>query len=181
VKTFERVPGATVEGTAPANTTVTASVRMEMPSSNSTFTYRQQATTDEQGTFEMTLPYSTTGYDQWGVSEGYTNVSVRATGPYQFSTPRRLSSENLSVTRYNASAEIPEGAVVGEDEDPVRVTLEKQVVSNPEGATNGSDDGTDTNTTDDGGTSGGSTNDTSSAREPIAPPSSTDPRARATG
>ncbi|PSQ36533.1 oligosaccharyl transferase, archaeosortase A system-associated [Halobacteriales archaeon QS_9_70_65] len=77
VKTFERVEGATIEGTGPANTEVRADVVMEIPTTGQTFTYRQFAETDEQGNFEMTVPYSTTGYDEYGTEAGYTNVSVR--------------------------------------------------------------------------------------------------------
>src|SRR5699024_4834526 len=101
VKTFERVPGARVTGTGPANTTVTANVEMKLPGTASspiaqatggsndsanTFEYHQRARTGSDGTFTMTLPYSTTGYENWGPKQGATNVSVRATGPYTFST-----------------------------------------------------------------------------------------------
>ncbi|MFW5937495.1 MAG: oligosaccharyl transferase, archaeosortase A system-associated, partial [Halanaeroarchaeum sp.] len=138
VKLFERVPGATVEGQGPADTEVTAQVEMEVPSRNTTFNYTQYAQTDEDGTFEMTLPYSTTGYDEYGVEEGYTNVSVRATGPYEFSTAPS-ADENLTVTMHSASANVTEGQVVGEDDAPVTVELEEQVISEPEGAQNETD------------------------------------------
>jgi dolichyl-diphosphooligosaccharide--protein glycosyltransferase len=134
VKAFERVEGATAEGTGPANTTVTASVEMRSPAANSTFTYRQQARTDENGQFTMTLPYATTGYDEWGTEEGYTNVSVRATGPYRFSTSPRINrSENFTVSRYQATADVSEAKVVGEDQEPVTVSLQEVVISEPQG------------------------------------------------
>jgi len=145
VKTFERVDGATVEGTGPPNATVTASVRMEMPVANSTFTYRQQATTGENGEFTMTLPYSTTGYENWGPEQGYTNVSVRATGPYRIATQPTVD-DNLTTRRYSATVNVTEAQVIGEDDDPVQATLEEEVLSQPEGSTN-----------------------TSSARRPVAP------------
>jgi dolichyl-diphosphooligosaccharide--protein glycosyltransferase len=138
VKLFERVPGATVEGSGPANTTVTAQVEMEVPSRNSTFTYKQYAETGADGTFEMTLPYSTTGYENWGVEEGYTNVSIRATGPYTFSTGL-TADENMTISRYTASANVTEGQVVGEEDAPVSVDLERQIVSQPDGANNSTD------------------------------------------
>ncbi|MBX0294011.1 oligosaccharyl transferase, archaeosortase A system-associated [Haloarcula nitratireducens] len=122
-KIFERVPGATVEGTGPANTTVTASVQMRNHETNETFVYRQQARTDANGNFEMTLPYSTTGYDEWGTEAGYTNVSVRAEGPYQFSTP--ASFQNESITRSTGTADVSEGQVIGETQSPVTVELEE--------------------------------------------------------
>jgi len=129
VKTFERVPGATVEGSgAPPNTNLTARVRMRTTSNNGTFVYRQHARSDENGEFTMTLPYSTTGYENWGTEEGYTNVSVRADGPYEISTPSDVERENGTVVsrRYNATVHVPEGAVIGEDTEPVAVTLEEQ-------------------------------------------------------
>lgn len=138
VKTFERVPGTTVEGEGPANATVTASVEMRMPASNQTFTYTQQAQTDQQGNFEMTLPYSTTGYDQFGPENGHTNVSVRATGPYTISTPFTL--ENDTIVRHQATANVTEAQVVGAEEGPVQVTLEEQR-STP-GGENGSENET---------------------------------------
>lgn len=122
VKTFERVPGATVEGTGPANTTVTAQVRMSPTGKNTSFVYRQQAQTGPDGTFTMTLPYSTTGYEQWGTEQGYTNVSVKSAGQYQFFTSPEPQGNN-SFVYYNATSEVSEGKVVGEDGSPVSVEL----------------------------------------------------------
>ncbi|MFC7141803.1 oligosaccharyl transferase, archaeosortase A system-associated [Halosimplex aquaticum] len=123
VKAFERVPGATIEGEAPANSNVTAAVQMEVPSTNSTFVYRQKAKTGDDGTFTMTVPYSTMGYDEWGTEEGYTNASVRATGPYQFRTG--VQSNETHSFRYVGSANVTEGQVIGENETATTVTLEK--------------------------------------------------------
>jgi oligosaccharyl transferase (archaeosortase A-associated) len=128
VKTFERVPGATVEGQGPPNTTVEATVEMRMPTtSNTTFDYTQQAKTNAQGEFTMTLPYSTTGYEQWGTEDGATNVSVQATGPYTFRTP--VTSTGDSASRWNATAEISEGAVIGRTNETVSVDLQRESVS----------------------------------------------------
>ncbi|EMA44719.1 oligosaccharyl transferase, archaeosortase A system-associated [Halococcus saccharolyticus] len=137
VKTFERVPGAAVEGTGPANTTVEATVEMRMPGSESTFNYTQQATTDDQGEFTMTLPYSTTGYEQWGTEQGATNVSVQATGPYTFQTPVEGGSDNAS--RWNATAEVSEGAVIGRTNESVTVDLQQESVSIPADTSAGND------------------------------------------
>ena len=143
VKTFERVPGATVEGTGPANATVTAEVRMRMPGSNETFTYVQRAETDADGQFTMTLPYSTTGYDQWGTDEGYTNTSVRATGPYEFRTAAQ--SQDGTTTVYNASADVSEGQVLGEDDSAVQVELtESAVIESRQAGNESADAGTAT-------------------------------------
>ncbi|SIR17635.1 dolichyl-diphosphooligosaccharide--protein glycosyltransferase [Haladaptatus litoreus] len=133
VKTFERVEGATVEGTGPANTNITASVRMQTDT-GSAFTYTQMAQTDENGEFTMTLPYSTTGYDQWGTDEGYTNVSVRATGPYEFRTPQTAGEDGFEFT--NGTAQVSEAQVLGEDDSPVTVSVDQQQTIPVEGANN---------------------------------------------
>jgi len=128
-KVFERVEGATVEGEGPANTTVEASVEMNVPTRNSTFTYRQRAEIGADGTFEMNLPYSTSGYDEWGTEAGYTNVSTRANGSYSFTTSPYNGGENDSTVMYGSgSLDVPEGAVIGEDDDALAVELETQPV-----------------------------------------------------
>ncbi|WP_410764636.1 oligosaccharyl transferase, archaeosortase A system-associated [Haloferax sp. DFSO60] len=126
VKTFERVPGATVQGSgAPANSVVTASVQMRDLTTNTTFTYTQQVETDENGEFTMTLPYSTTGYDDYGPDNGYTNVSVRATGGYTFATPTTVT-DNTTFVNYQASdVSVDEGLVNGAEDGTVEVTLER--------------------------------------------------------
>ncbi|PSP98348.1 oligosaccharyl transferase, archaeosortase A system-associated [Halobacteriales archaeon QS_4_70_19] len=151
LKTFERVEGATVQGQGPANTNVTATVRMRIPTNGRTFTYQQQARTDEGGSFTMTLPYSTEGYDQFGPEEGRTNVSVRAAGPYTFTTSPQANQS--AIVSYQATANVSEAQVIGVDEEPVTVELQERVVNQPN---NGSDDsGTDGNSgTDDGSTDG---------------------------
>ncbi|MFW6384466.1 MAG: oligosaccharyl transferase, archaeosortase A system-associated, partial [Halodesulfurarchaeum sp.] len=159
VKLFERVPGATVEGEAPANTTVTAEVEMATgsPIGSENFTYTQHAETGEEGEFEMTLPYASTGYEDWGPEEGYTNVSVQATGPYEFTTPTSVDQASMNITQANASVHVPEGAVIGED-GPIDVTLEEQVVRSLE---EGQDNETATNeTTTNDTVTDGSTEDT---------------------
>ncbi|WP_423744949.1 oligosaccharyl transferase, archaeosortase A system-associated (plasmid) [Haladaptatus sp. SPP-AMP-3] len=133
VKTFERVPGATVQGTGPADTTITASVKMNSPDGG-TFTYTQQAKTDGDGTFTMTLPYSTTGYEKWGTEKGYTNVSVRAVGPYEFSTPKTFGDDG--ITFKNATAQVTEGQVIGENTNPVTVSVDQQQTVPVGGANN---------------------------------------------
>ncbi|WP_458188197.1 oligosaccharyl transferase, archaeosortase A system-associated [Haladaptatus sp. NG-WS-4] len=132
VKAFERVPGATVQGTGPANTTITASVRMQ--SDSGTFTYTQKARTDQNGKFTMTLPYSTTGYEKWGTEKGYTNVSVRAAGPYEFRTPMKAGDGGF--TFQNGTAQVTEGQVLGENDEPVTVSVNQQQTIQPGGANN---------------------------------------------
>jgi len=143
VKMFERVEGAEVTGTAPANTTVTATVELNLTQmtssqdgSHPTFTYRQHAETGPDGEFTMTLPYSTTGYENFGPENGHTNVSVRAAGPYEFSTGNTTAEDGLTVVNWNATADVTEAQVLGESEDSVTVDLERNVVDEPEGAQN---------------------------------------------
>ena len=146
VKVFERVDGATIEGTAPTNTTVTARVEMNAPTNNETFTYTQRAETGEDGTFTMTVPYSTTGYDQWGPENGHTNVSTRATGDYQFTTGIQRADDG-SVVRYTDSASVSEAQVIGEDDSTVQVELSEEVLREPSEDGGSTDSGTDGNST----------------------------------
>jgi len=133
-KIFERVPGATVEGTGPADATVTAAVEMEMPNANQTFMYRQHAETGPDGEFTMTLPYSTTGYENWGPEEGYTNVSVRANGSYEFRTSPTINSTAETIQRiaYTDSADVTEAQVIGTADSPVTVDLTRSVLAEQE-------------------------------------------------
>ncbi|WP_049986254.1 oligosaccharyl transferase, archaeosortase A system-associated [Halobellus rufus] len=161
VKTFERVPGATVEGSgAPANTNITAQTELRIPNTNSTFTYAQRAETDENGNFEMTLPYSTTGYDEYGPDEGYTNVSVRATGPYTISAPGEF--ENGSIVTYQSNLSVSEGDVNGAEDGNLSVELERTEQELQIGGGSGDDGSTDDGSTD-GSTNDGSTDETQSS------------------
>jgi dolichyl-diphosphooligosaccharide--protein glycosyltransferase len=162
VKTFERVPGATVTGTGPANTTVTARARLSPVGQNGSFTYTQQAETGPNGQFTMTLPYSTTGYENWGPENGYTNVSVRADGPYDFSTPQ--SFENGTVTFQNASADVTEAQVIGESDQNVTVELtEESVDAQQNESSSGNETAPDNETASDNETV--AANDTSSGND----------------
>ncbi|ESP89037.1 oligosaccharyl transferase, archaeosortase A system-associated [Candidatus Halobonum tyrrellensis] len=159
VKTFERVPGATVEGSGAApNETVTAAVQMEIPggpeTNASTFTYEQQATAGPDGNFQFTLPYASTGYDEFGPEEGYTNVSVRATGPYTVYGESR-TNESSYLVRNEATLNVSNAAVV--DAEDATVTLDERVLRSPEGAENNSTAG------DDEGNASVSTGDESNA------------------
>ncbi|SEV91538.1 oligosaccharyl transferase, archaeosortase A system-associated [Halobacterium jilantaiense] len=140
VKMFERVEGAEVTGTGPANTTVRASVEMNISQmvndqgQSPTFTYTQYAETGADGEFTMTLPYSTTGYENYGPENGHTNVSVRAAGSYEFTTGNQTADDGLTVVEYANSADVSEAQVLGEGDEPVAVNLERQIVDEPEGA-----------------------------------------------
>jgi len=124
VKTFERVPGATVEGSgAPANSEVSAQVEMRDHTTNETFVYQQYADADENGEFEMTLPYSTVGYDEFGPENGYTNIDVTAEGEYQFTAVDEDAEDELEAQLIGV-ADVDEAQVVGEDESAVTVELD---------------------------------------------------------
>ncbi|MEF8856606.1 MAG: oligosaccharyl transferase, archaeosortase A system-associated [Haloplanus sp.] len=124
VKTFEKVPGATITSDGlPPNTSVRASVPMRIPATNETFAYTQETRTNEDGELTMTVPYATTGYDEYGPSNGYTNVSVRATGPYVIESS--LAVQNESLVQYRSEVQIEEGRVNGDIEGEREVTLEE--------------------------------------------------------
>jgi dolichyl-diphosphooligosaccharide--protein glycosyltransferase len=152
-KTFERVSGGTITGTGPSNTTLRVQTELE-PENGAPFSYLQRVETDENGQFEATVPYSTTGYEQWGVDEGYTNVSVRATGPYTVVSENTFVSDDGDLVRYSDQVNVTEGQVIGENETASTVELEQEVV--PEDGENGDDgDGGETNETGAEATSGG--------------------------
>lgn len=129
-KTFERVDGATIAGEGgPANTTLTLSASLD-PENGRTFSYTQQVETGPDGTFETTVPYATTGYDEVGPEDGYTNTSVRALGPYRITGFGFSEDGNLS--RYSGQVNVSEASVVGADDEVARVELQR--------ATGGADD-----------------------------------------
>lgn len=118
IKTFEKVPGATIEGQGPPNANVSVRVPMFIRGhgARGLFYYRQRVQTGPDGSFTTTVPYSTTGYENFGPENGHTNVSVRSAGPYQLEATQ-------DGTLYNASTEVAEAKVIGEDDQPVQVTL----------------------------------------------------------
>jgi oligosaccharyl transferase (archaeosortase A-associated) len=157
-KTFERVPGATIEGTGPANAALEVSVNLE-PKNGEPFTYRRYVETDENGNFELVVPYSTTGYDEYGLEEGYTEPAVKATGGYQISTLGPQQNEDGNITIWQGTTNVTEGQVLGEESGPVTVELEERELqiqdgSSDEGSSdgeNGSDSQDGSGESDDGG------------------------------
>lgn len=120
-KIFERVPGATVRGSAPANSTVQAVVELETQNGR-TFEYIQVASVGPNGDFTMTLPYSTRGYDKFGPKSGYSNVTTRAVSSYEFTAYYSTNGTQMSAS---TTAEIPESAVIGETSEPIIVSIEE--------------------------------------------------------
>jgi asparagine N-glycosylation enzyme membrane subunit Stt3 len=144
VKTFERVPGATIEGTLPENATTVSQVTVSVglsPENGNNFTYTQQVDI-ENGEFTATVPYATTGYDEYGVEEGYTNTSVRALDSYSIRTGfAGFDNEAQGFVFYNGTVDIEEGKVIGEDPEPATVELERSVQEINLGGSAGSEDG----------------------------------------
>ena len=126
VKTFERVPGARVEGEgAMPNATVTAEVEMEIPDANTSFVYSQRAQADENGEFNMTLPYATTGYDEYGPAEGYTDTSLHAAAPYNVSGGTRFNDSGYVIAR-RGTLNVSESVVVGAEDRTLDLSLERR-------------------------------------------------------
>jgi dolichyl-diphosphooligosaccharide--protein glycosyltransferase len=127
VKTFERVPGATLEGAgADTGAEVRAAVQLEKPTGE-TFIYKQYAEADANGEFSFTLPYATVGYEDFGPENGYTNTSVIATGPYEISTG--VTDPTSQATPSVVRTDVSEAQVVGVDQTSVIVELEPIEVS----------------------------------------------------
>jgi dolichyl-diphosphooligosaccharide--protein glycosyltransferase len=135
VKTFEHVEGATIQGEGPANGTVTAIAQMTVPGGGQNFTYRQVAEIGADGQFEMRVPYSTTGYEGFGPENGYTNVSVRASGPYVIGTKPTVNESSYTITN-RGRVDVTEAQVVGSDPTPASADLERVVLSAPGEPTN---------------------------------------------
>jgi len=136
-KTFERVPGATIRGSLPDNATehevlnvsagdsIGISVPMNMVHGEQ-FTYSQTVTLDENLEFNATVPYSTTGYDEYGPEEGYTNVSVRANSSYNIQTSRVFDNNESAFVSFGANVNVTEGQVIGEEDPVIEVQLEER-------------------------------------------------------
>ncbi|MFB6227531.1 MAG: oligosaccharyl transferase, archaeosortase A system-associated [Halobacteriales archaeon] len=149
VKTFERVEGAQLTGQVDPvrlsgpNATVLAQVNLRTESRNRTFTYRTRTTTDENGSFSVTVPYPTD--NSVSPAEGGTNASVTATGNYTIQVDPITGTiggrERVFGSRASASVSVPESAIYNGSEvnvefDPgyepgsINATLEENVIPN---------------------------------------------------
>jgi dolichyl-diphosphooligosaccharide--protein glycosyltransferase len=122
VKTFERVPGATLTGEVNTTnaTTVFATVRLQTNRGRN-FTYVQTVETDGQGYFEMTVPYATT--NTVGPADSGTDSGVEALGEYQ------LFAGNPFAPTARGTAAVPEPAIY----DGETVTVEFESVERSTG------------------------------------------------
>jgi dolichyl-diphosphooligosaccharide--protein glycosyltransferase len=133
-KTFERVPGAHIQGSLPESAAdhdrvtfapgdrVEVSVPLDPPNGR-VFTYEQAVTLDESLAFDATVPYATVGYDEYGPADGYTNVGVRANDSYTVETGRRVDIEAGEFVWFGGAVDVTEGQVVGAEDPTVAVEL----------------------------------------------------------
>ena len=131
-KTFERVEGATIEGQGPADQEIRIAVEIE-PENGTPFVYEQYVETDDSGAFNATVPYSTTGYDELGVEEGYTDPSARANSSYSVQVVGNTGipgviQEDGDFVQYSETVNVTESQVLGVDDSPVTVELDGQSV-----------------------------------------------------
>ncbi|MFW6385029.1 MAG: oligosaccharyl transferase, archaeosortase A system-associated, partial [Halodesulfurarchaeum sp.] len=117
VKTYEQVPGATIEGSVEdPNATVSVQVPLRLQNTNRSFTYSRSVEPNDDGSFSVTVPYATTDY--LGTDEGYTNSSVRAEEEY---TVRTVVDQSTTAV---ANVSVPERAVVTEEGDPIQASFD---------------------------------------------------------
>ncbi|AGB38411.1 oligosaccharyl transferase, archaeosortase A system-associated [Natronococcus occultus] len=137
VKTYERVAGATIVGTADADAdegdVVTAELELDSGTDRGSFTYEQETEVDADGEFELTVPYATD--DELDVEDGYTESAVEAVDDYTVTVEGETPQEG--------DLEVPESAVV--DGETVEVELEETELEDAEndGATEDETDGDD--------------------------------------
>jgi dolichyl-diphosphooligosaccharide--protein glycosyltransferase len=180
VKTFERVEGATIEGSVNTSnaTSVTAMVQLNGTHDQRQFTYYQTVQTDENGDFTMTVPYPTE--ETLGTEDGYTNSSVRAVSNYTVFTGSlegvdaeqiggRQLLQNLEQPAEVGNADVSEEAI--HEGGNVSVEMESFDenfdVNETDGNQSEEDQTADNETTDDGNTSSGG-NDTEGGNETSA-------------
>lgn len=113
-KVFEYVDGAQIQGQAPANTTVGLRVRMKS-AQNRNFTYTKRVQTGPDGQFTTTFPYSTVNQPA--------NYTVKTVSQVRAVAYAR---ENNTIAVYGTQFEVPESAVVGDNREPIQITLKKQ-------------------------------------------------------
>lgn len=113
VKIFEKVDGASIQGSgAEANATLTVEVDVQNPVLSSVrtteFEYTQRVETDENGEFTLTVPYSTTGFE-----DAENPPEVRGSSEY-----RVIDSDGETVQEFNVSE-----TSVSTDADPITIDL----------------------------------------------------------
>lgn len=123
VKTYEKVEGATLEGSnAYPESEVVAQVQMSIPNSEQPLVYRATTTADENGNYTLNVPYSTTNFDQYTAEDGYTNPDIRPNEPYTV-----LNQEPDGQGRKTAQVSVTEGQIYGEEDSTVSVGLSNRL------------------------------------------------------
>ncbi|MDY7082638.1 MAG: hypothetical protein SXQ77_09595, partial [Halobacteria archaeon] len=147
VKTFEHVEGAKLTGTVPSGnrTNVTAFLRLRMSNTERNFTYTQTVQSNENGKFNITVPYATE--DDVSLAEGGTNSNVTALSNYGIYAGGvsvvdfRGSTTVLGQPNSSATVNVPESAVYEGEE--ISVDLQP---FNPNATDTGTGTGTGTGT-----------------------------------
>ncbi|MFP9192592.1 oligosaccharyl transferase, archaeosortase A system-associated [Natrialbaceae archaeon A-CW1-1] len=134
VKTFERVDGATISGTVDGEVgdadRVYAQVELET-NAGRTFTYTQQAEVNEDGTYELTVPYATD--NTLGPDDGYADSAVTATDNAEYEVFVGTPEDGEIEREYLGTTDVPETAVV--DGETIELVLEPgdgEVVPDPD-------------------------------------------------
>ncbi len=138
VKTYERVEGAKLTGEANASDElVFAIVNLETENTDRSFSYVQNTTTDEDGEFEMTVPYASE--HDVGVDEGGTNSAVEPEGPYEVYVGQVGVAEVLGDTQVigepeeTGNVDVTESDVYfGETVDVELVEIDEEDLERPE-------------------------------------------------
>jgi len=142
VKTFERVEGATITGEANVTepTNVTAFLELQTTNTNRTFAYTARTETDDNGNFNMTVPYPTV--NDVPVEEGGTDASVESLGSYEILTGNvgiasiLGQTQIIGVPRERGTVDIAESDVYEGNELNVEVSeVETQQSGNESGDT----------------------------------------------
>lgn len=123
VKTFEKVEGATLEGSnAYPNSEVVAQVQIDIPKSEQPLVYRATTEADENGNYTLNVPYSTTGFDQYTAEDGYTNPDLKPNGAYTV-----FNQQSDGQGRKVAQVSVTEGQIYGEEDSNITVGLSQRL------------------------------------------------------
>ncbi|AHF98677.1 peptide transporter [Halostagnicola larsenii XH-48] len=172
LKTFERVEGATITGTledeelaADDSAMITATLELETADGR-VFGYAQEADIQADGSYELTVPYSTSG--DLGVEDGYTNSSIDALDEYNLTVTADEGNTSY-VEQYDGQVDVSETAVVeGESVDAGTLeVVEDGDVGEPadDVVDDGGDESGDGNQSDEGNQTDDGTSDNETAAD----------------
>ena len=143
VKTYERVKGAQLVGEAEPGETVSVQLELTAQESERTFTYSQETTAGDDGSYELTVPYATN--EDLGTADGYTDSDVIAEGDYDITAGEEsmtaevseeaiYEGETVEVTEIEGTNDDEAEETGGDAEGETRETdeSEEEVISNGE-------------------------------------------------